>query len=108
MNGRCWVLWYRTIHADYIYGEAPCARSLTKQEIDGAYEKNTGLLTAKVFQEKDYEAVPAVLCKNHGPFTWGKDAGEAVHNAVVSEEVAKMAAHCELINLKVQPAPRKL
>ena len=99
MNGRCWVLWYRTIHADYIYGEAPCARSLTKQEIDGAYEKNTGLLTAKVFQEKDYEAVPAVLCK---------DAGEAVHNAVVSEEVAKMAAHCELINLKVQPAPRKL
>ena len=56
----------------------------------------------------DYIATPAVLCKNHGPFTWGKDAHEAVHNAVVLEEVAKMAARCELINPKVQPAPQEL
>ena len=53
-------------------------------------------------------AVPAVLCKNHGPFTWGKDAHEAVHNAVVLEEVAKMASRCELINPQVKPAPQEL
>ena len=56
----------------------------------------------------DSEAMPAVLCKNHGPFTWGKDANEAVHNAVVLEEVAKMAARCEMINPKNQPAPQEL
>lgn len=73
-------------------------RNLTKDEIEEAYEKNTGILIADYFKDKDYEAVPAVLCKNHGPFTWGKDAHEAVHNAVVLEEVAKMASRCELIN----------
>jgi len=82
---------YGTTHADYMYGEIPCVRCLTKEEIDTAYEKNTGLLIADYFKDKDYEAVPAVLCKNHGPFTWGKDGHEAVHNAVVLEEVAKMA-----------------
>ena len=60
------------------------------------------------FKAKDYEAVPAVLCKNHGPFTWGKDGMEAVHNAVVLEEVAKMACRCELINPQVKPAPQEL
>ena len=61
---------------------------------------NTGVLIADEFEarKKDYIAVPAVLCKNHGPFTWGKDANEAVHNAVVLEEVAKMAARCEWLN----------
>ena len=83
---------YGTTHADYMYGEIPCVRCLTKEEIDTAYEKNTGLLIVDYFKDKDYEAVPAVLCKNHGPFTWGKDGHEAVHNAVVLEEVAKMAA----------------
>ena len=83
---------YGTTHADYMYGEIPCVRCLTREEIEGAYEKNTGLLIADYFKDKDYEAVPAVLCKNHGPFTWGKDGHEAVHNAVVLEEVAKMAA----------------
>ena len=82
---------YGTTHADYMYGEIPCVRCLTKEEIDTAYEKNTGLLIVDYFKDKDYEAVPAVLCKNHGPFTWGKDGHEAVHNAVVLEEVAKMA-----------------
>ena len=101
---------YGTTHADYIYGEIPCVRNLTKDEIEEAYEKNTGVLIADEFEarEKDYIAVPAVLCKNHGVFTWGKDAREAVHNAVVTEEVAKKAAVCEMINPEVQPAPQEL
>lgn len=99
---------YGTTHADYIYGEVPCLRCLTKEEIDGAYEKNTGLLIADYYKDKDFMAVPAVLCKNHGPFTWGKSAQEAVHNAVVLEEVAKMASRCEMINKEVLPAPVEL
>ena len=79
--------------ADYFYGEIPCVRCLTKEEINSAYEENTGHLIVSEFKrmKKDVMAVPAVLCKNHGPFSWGKDAKEAVHNAVVLEEVAKMA-----------------
>ncbi len=99
---------YGTTHADYMYGEIPCLRCLTKEEIEGAYEKNTGLLIAGYFMDRDYMAIPACLCKNHGPFTWGKDAKDAVHNAVVLEEVAKMAARCEMINSQVQPAPQEL
>ena len=99
---------YGTTHADYIYGEVPCVRNLTREEIDEAYEKNTGLLIVDYFKDKDYEAVPAVLCKNHGPFTWGKNAKDAVHNAVVLEEVAKMASRCEQINPSVKPAPQEL
>ena len=99
---------YGTTHADYMYGEIPCLRCLTKEEIDGAYEKNTGLLIVDYFKGKDYVAVPACLCKNHGPFAWGKDAAEAVHHAVVLEEVAKMAARCEMINPQVMPAPQEL
>lgn len=101
---------YGTTHADYIYGEVPCVRNLTGQEIDEAYEKNTGIVIADEFEARklDYEAVPAVLCKNHGPFTWGKDAREAVHNAVVLEEAAKMAAYCEMINPQIVPAPQEL
>lgn len=99
---------YGTTHADYMYGSIPCARCLTKEEIDEGYEKNTGKLIVDVFKEKDYEAVPAVLCKNHGPFTWGKDPSEAVYHAVVLEEVAKMAARTEIINGHVLPAPQEL
>ncbi len=101
---------YGTTHADYIYGEVPCVRNLTREEIDEAYELNTGVLIVDHFKQNDidYEAVPCVLCKNHGPFTWGKDANNAVHNAVVLEECAKMAARCELINPQVQPAPQEL
>ncbi len=99
---------YGTTHADYMYGEIPCVRNLTKQEIEAAYEKNTGVLIVEYFKDKDYISMPAVLCKNHGPFTWGKDAYDAVHNAVVLEEVAKMAARCELINPQALPAPQEL
>ena len=101
---------YGTTHADYIYGEVPCLRCLTESEIEDAYEKNTGLLIVDELKKmkKDVEAVPAVLCKNHGPFTWGKDGMEAVHNAVVLEECAKMALRSELINLQVKPAPQEL
>lgn len=101
---------YGTTHADYIYGEVPCVRCLTKEEIDSAYETNTGLLIIDEFRKmnKDVMAVPCVLCKNHGPFAWGKDANEAVHNAVVLEEVAKMAYRCETINPDAKPAPQEL
>lgn len=98
---------YGTTHADYFYGEIPCAHNLTEEELKD-YERNTGVLIAEVFKDRDYQAVPAVLCKNHGPFAWGKDAREAVHNAVVLEEVAKMAARCERLNPEVQPAPQAL
>ena len=81
---------YGTTHADYFYGEIPCARNLTAEEIEEGYEKNTGLVIAETFKGKNPMYVPAVLCKNHGPFTWGKNAAEAVHNAVVLEEIAKM------------------
>ena len=101
---------YGTTHADYIYGEVPCVRCLTKEEIDEAYETNTGKLIVSEFKrrKKEIMAVPAVLCKNHGPFTWGKDAKDAVHNAVVLEEVAKMAYRTESINSKVEPAPQEI
>ena len=99
---------YGTTHADYFYGEIPCARNLTAEEIEEGYEKNTGLVIVETFKGKNPIYVPAVLCKNHGPFTWGKDAHEAVHNAVVLEEVAKMAARCEMINPDVKEAPQCL
>ena len=101
---------YGTTHADYFYGPVPCLRTLTKEEIDEGYETNTGLLIVNEFKRmnKDVVAVPGCLCKNHGPFTWGKDAHEAVHNAVVLEEVSKMALRTELLNPEVQPAPQEL
>ena len=98
---------YGTTHADYIYGEVPCVRCLEGDEFED-YEKNTGRLIAEAFNHRDYMAVPAVLCKHHGPFTWGKDGFEAVHNAVVLEEVAKMAARCEMIFPQAETAPQEL
>ncbi|SCP97178.1 L-ribulose-5-phosphate 4-epimerase [Anaerobium acetethylicum] len=99
---------YGTTHADYFYGEIPCARSLTPEEIQGEYEKNTGLVIIETFEGKNPMFVPGVLCTNHGPFTWGKDAAEAVHNAVVLEEVAKMAFRTEMLNPGVKPTPQVL
>ena len=101
---------YGTTHADYFYGTIPCVRNLTKEEIAEAYEKNTGVVIADEFERQkiDHTAVPAVLCRNHGVFAWGKDAAEAVHNAVVTEEVAKMAARSEFLNPDIKPAPQEL
>lgn len=98
---------YGTTHADYFYGSIPCARSLTEEEIAGDYEKNTGLVIIETFEKAGLNPMytPGVLCTNHGPFTWGKDAAEAVHNAVVLEEVAKMSLNTELVNPKVAVAP---
>lgn len=101
---------YGTTHADYIYGEIPCVRPLTRAEIDEGYEHNTGVLIADYYyaHHLDTMAVPCVLCSNHGPFTWGSSAANAVHNAVVLEEVAKMAARCEQLNPQVKEAPKYL
>ena len=98
---------YGTTHADYFYGPIPCARSLTPEEIGGEYERNTGLVIIETFEQIGLNPMhtPGVLCTNHGPVTWGKDAAEAVHNAVVLEEVASMAIRTELLNPQVQPAP---
>lgn len=89
---------YGTTHADYFYGEIPCVRNLTADEIELDYEKNTGLVIAETFQGKNPLHLPGVLCKNHGPFTWGTNGADAVHNAVVLEEIAKMNLMTELLN----------
>lgn len=88
-----------TTHADYFYGEIPCTRDMTKAEINGEYEKETGTVIIKAFKNIDPMSVPAVLVKSHGPFTWGTSADDAVHNAVVLEEAAFMAYHALTLNL---------
>lgn len=105
--GRC-IPCYGTTHADYFYGEIPCCRSLTEAEIAKDYEKNTGLVIVETFAGKEAKHIPGVLCANHGPFTWGKDAAQAVHNAVVLEEVAKMAARTEMLRPGAEAAPQEL
>lgn len=84
---------YGTTHADFAFGSIPCTRDLTKEEIEGEYELNTGKVIAECFEARgiDYNAVPAVLVRSHGPFTWGKDGFEAAKNSAILEEVAKMA-----------------
>lgn len=96
---------YGTTHADYFYGEIPIARTLTKEEVESEYEKNTGVVIEEAFKGRDPMATPGVLCRNHGPFAWGKSAAEAVHNAVVLEECAKMATLTRMINPDVKSAP---
>ncbi len=94
---------YGTTHADYFYGDIPCTRKMTKEEIQGEYEKETGTVIIETFKNKDIEAaqVPSVLVHSHGPFSWGKNAKDAVHNAVVLEELAKMAFNTEVLNGEV-------
>ncbi|MBU3180486.1 L-ribulose-5-phosphate 4-epimerase [Clostridium psychrophilum] len=82
---------FGTTHADYFYGSIPCTRKMSQEEIKGRYEYETGKVIVETFKEINPEFVPGVLVNNHGPFAWGKDAMNAVHNAVVMEEVAKMA-----------------
>lgn len=97
---------YGTTHADYFNGEIPCTRGLTEDEVKGEYEKNTGLVIIEAFQDKNPLHVPGVLCRNHGPFAWGKDAVDAVHNAVVLEEIAKMNLITEKLCDNMVPAPK--
>lgn len=101
---------YGTTHADYFHGPIPCARSLTKEEIDGGYEASTGDVIVETFTERKLNPVhvPAVICRNHGPFAWGKDAAQSVYHAVVLEEVARMAMFTEQVNPKVDPAPEHI
>ena len=88
---------YGTTHADYFYGEVPCTRKLTENEVKSAYEENTGHVIVETFKELDPSAMPGVLVNGHAPFTWGTDPSEAVHNAVVLEEVAKMAFRTRML-----------
>ena len=81
-----------TTHADYFHEAIPCTESMTKEEVEGAYELETGNVIVKRFEGMNPVHTPGVLVKNHGPFSWGKDAHDAVHNAVVMEQVAKMAS----------------
>lgn len=101
---------YGTTHADYFYGVVPCARHLTKEELDEDYEKNTGKVIIETFTDRgiDPVAVPGVICHSHGPFTWGKDAAQAVYHAVVLEEVAKMALLTRQVDPNAIPAPQYL
>lgn len=86
---------YGTTQGDYFYGAVPCTRPMTAEEIGGAYEAETGKVIIETFADKAPGEIPGVLVYSHGPFTWGRDAAEAVHNAVVLEEVAMMAVYTE-------------
>lgn len=97
---------YGTTHADYFYGEIPCTRDLTAEEIEAGYERNTGRVIVERFAGLDPVAVPGVLFRHHGPFTWGRNAADAVHNAVVLETVAEMAANCERLSPDTAVVPR--
>ena len=99
---------FGTTHADYFYGPVPCTRELTPEEIDEDYEKNTGKVIVETFKARGIDPlyVPGVLCASHGPFTWGKDAAQAVYHAVVLEEVARMAILTLTIDPGALPAPQ--
>lgn len=97
-----------TTHADYFYGEIPCTRKMTAAEIAGEYEKETGTVIIETFADKDPDAIPAVLVHSHGPFAWGVDAMNAVHNAVVLEEVAFMNFHTLQLQPNIPPMQQEL
>lgn len=97
-----------TTHADYFYGEIPCTRKMTAEEIKTEYEKETGKVIIERFAGINPDDVPAVVVHSHGPFTWGKDAMSAVHNAVVLEEVAFMAWHNLSLNSGIKPMQQEL
>ncbi|CAH0532084.1 L-ribulose-5-phosphate 4-epimerase UlaF [Allocatenococcus thiocycli] len=99
---------FGTTHADYFYGHIPCARALTQQEIESDYELNTGKVIVETIGATDPMAIPGILVREHAPFTWGTDPHNAVHNAVVVEEVAKMAFRTLSINPSTLPIPQTL
>lgn len=99
-----------TTHADYFYGNVLCTRPLTKEEIDGEYEKNTGLVIIETLKKNNINPldIPGIIVASHGPFAWGRDAEEAVYNAVVLEELAKMAYRTIQINPDIKPVEKYL
>ncbi|MBQ2733423.1 MAG: L-ribulose-5-phosphate 4-epimerase [Clostridia bacterium] len=99
---------YGTTHADYFYGEIPCTRKMTADEINGEYELETGNVIVERFGNISAEDVPAVLVHSHGPFAWGTDPDNAVHNAVVLEELALMALHTEMLSPNVSIMQKEL
>jgi L-ribulose-5-phosphate 4-epimerase len=99
---------YGTTHADYFYGEIPCTRQMTSTEIKGEYEKETGMVIVETFKDKDPQTIPAVIVHSHGPFTWGTDAMNAVHNAVVLEEIAFMNFHAMQLTPNLPPMQQEL
>ena len=96
-----------TTHGDYFYGEIPCTRRMTAEEIGGRYELETGNVIVDRFRHLDPDSVPAVLVHSHGPFCWGKNPKEAVHNAVVLEEIAFMAWHNLALDAALPPMPAR-
>lgn len=98
---------YGTTHADYFHGPVPCARHLTPEEIDEDYEGNTGRVILETFRERGLEPahIPAVICRSHGPFAWGKDPAQAVYHGAVLEEVARMALLTRQVDPLAAPAP---
>jgi L-ribulose-5-phosphate 4-epimerase len=99
---------YGTTHADYFYGEIPCTRKMTADEINGEYELETGNVIVERFGDISAEDIPAVLVHSHGPFAWGTDPDNAVHNAVVLEELAFMALHTEMLSSEVGVMQKEL
>ena len=101
---------YGTTHGDYFYGAIPCTRKMTPEEIGGAYELETGNVIIETFKNKgvDPDQVPAVLVCSHGPFAWGTDPHNAVHNSVVLEELAFMAFHTEAMTPGISPMQQEL
>lgn len=97
-----------TTHGDYFYGEIPCTRAMTPEEIGGEYEKETGSVIIETFKGTDPMSIPAVLVKSHGPFAWGKDAAEAVHNAVVLEEISFMNYRTMTLNPQITNMQQEL
>ncbi len=97
-----------TTHADYFYGPIPCTRPLTKEEIEGAYEEETGNVIVETIGENDPMAVPSIVVHSHGPFSWGTSPDNAVYNAVVMEKVAEMAYHTLSLNPQIPPMPQDL
>lgn len=99
---------FGTTHADYFYGTIPCTRKMTKEEIESQYELETGNVIVETFKDKNPSYIPGVLVHSHGPFAWGKDAGEAVYNAVVMEEVAKIAYRSVHLNDNISEVDKDL
>ncbi len=99
---------FGTTHADYFHGPVPVTEPMTKEEIDGQYEENTGHAIVRTFQRLDYSAVPAVLVASHGPFAWGASPSAAAHNAVVLESIARTAYFTTSINPQTGGIPREL